>query len=173
MKDFEEALKFVLAREGGFVKDPSDPGGVTNFGITQTTYDRWREAKRLHWRSVRYIDDREVFNIYLTNYWERGQCDKLKWPLSLAHFDSTVQHGIAPLLLQRALDVQQDGVIGPKTLAKANEGDPGRWAYLLLLERVWYYDSLDERNPALTKFLTGNWLKRLKHLYDEIRNAHE
>lgn len=41
---FEPAVRFVLAREGGFVQDPRDPGGATKFGITRRTLARARGA---------------------------------------------------------------------------------------------------------------------------------
>ena len=39
---FERALTFVLRWEGGYVDHPADPGGATNYGVTQRTYDAWR-----------------------------------------------------------------------------------------------------------------------------------
>jgi len=41
---FETALPFVLRWEGGFVDHPADPGGRTNRGVTQRTYDAWRQS---------------------------------------------------------------------------------------------------------------------------------
>ncbi len=32
---FEKALQFTLKWEGGYVDDPADPGGETNYGITE------------------------------------------------------------------------------------------------------------------------------------------
>ena len=35
---FEEAVKSVLKHEGGYVNDPKDPGGETNFGISKRAF---------------------------------------------------------------------------------------------------------------------------------------
>jgi hypothetical protein len=39
---FNRALEMVLHHEGGFVDHPADPGGATNRGVTQATYDAYR-----------------------------------------------------------------------------------------------------------------------------------
>ena len=35
---FEEIIEIVLEHEGGYVDDPDDRGGATNFGVIQRTY---------------------------------------------------------------------------------------------------------------------------------------
>ena len=37
MPTIDDVIEEVLRREGGYVNDPSDAGGATNFGITQAT----------------------------------------------------------------------------------------------------------------------------------------
>ena len=58
------ALKLTLKFEGGFVDHPSDPGGATNKGITQKTYNSFRIKKRLATKSGEFITDAEVHEIY-------------------------------------------------------------------------------------------------------------
>ena len=43
---YDEALRRLLAHEGGYVNHPSDPGGPTNFGITLADYRRYRKPER-------------------------------------------------------------------------------------------------------------------------------
>src|SRR5690625_3510700 len=52
---FEAALPTILRHEGGYVDHPQDPGGATNYGITQTTYDGWRGVPRVASRPLRLI----------------------------------------------------------------------------------------------------------------------
>ena len=40
MKSVEAIADEILSREGGFVNDPDDPGGATNFGVTIGTMRR-------------------------------------------------------------------------------------------------------------------------------------
>src|SRR5690625_6246703 len=71
---FEAALPTILRHEGGYVDHPQDPGGATNYGITQTTYDGWRGVPRVASRPVRLITQEEVRAIYLERYWRPARC---------------------------------------------------------------------------------------------------
>ena len=91
MTDYERALAFVLLWEGGKVDDKADKGGRTNRGITQRTYDGWREDKGLGERDVFLLGEDELQDIYRTLYWWPAQ--DLPWPLCLVTFDSAVLFG--------------------------------------------------------------------------------
>jgi lysozyme family protein len=177
MSTFERAYSIVLREEGGYVNDPDDRGGATNFGVTQARYDNYRDVIGLHRRSVREITSVEREAIY-REIWEDAHCDKLNWPVDLVHYAFAVNAGVfnAIKVLQRALDLTPDGLFGPKTHAAiqlANRTLSSRVlaAYALLLEQVFYYDSLDETRPQNTRFLTTLWLKRIKHIYKEIKRV--
>lgn len=94
MSDFERCLEFVLRWEGGFVNHPSDPGGATNRGITQKTYNTYRQSKKLPIRSVEVIGLEEVRDIYKTRYWDAAGCEALLGGLDLMHFDTAVNMGV-------------------------------------------------------------------------------
>lgn len=165
---FEAALVFVLAREGGYADDPDDPGGATNRGITQATYTSWRKAQGLATQHVRLCSMEETAAIYRSEYWEKHRCGDLPWPLALVHFDSAVQHASANRLLQESLGVATDGVIGPATLAEAQQGNPETNAVRLIFHRLDYYRSIS-KGPLL-KFLPG-WVRRMVLLYDALEDA--
>lgn len=74
---YAAAMKQIRAFEGGFVNHPRDPGGATNFGVTQAVYDDYRASKKLAKRSVKSITEAEVDEIYLTRYANKVRYDDL------------------------------------------------------------------------------------------------
>ena len=42
----DELIDGILEREGGFVNDPVDHGGVTNFGITAVAWGQYTKLNR-------------------------------------------------------------------------------------------------------------------------------
>jgi lysozyme family protein len=159
----------VLGAEGGYSDHKSDRGGKTNFGITQSVYDEWRIGKGFGRQPVVGISGEEVKQIYLSRYWMLGKCDRLPAPLDYVHFDGCVNHGKtqAAKFLQRALGVEDDGAIGPKTLAAVREEDlAGRTDTIcddILHQREEFYDRLAERDESQKVFLKG-WHNRLAHV---------
>lgn len=103
MTPFRKALEFTLRWEGGYVNDSRDPGGATNQGVTQATYDHWRQSNGLSRQPVRGIAQDEVEQIYYENYWLRAGCDQTE-PLGLAIsvFDFAVNSGVGTALRYRA-----------------------------------------------------------------------
>lgn len=118
-KNFASALERVLTHEGGFSNDPADPGGATNRGITQATYDAWRGRMGQARRPVRQISQTEVEAIYRRQYWDAIRGDDLPAGLDYAVFDYAVNSGSAQAGrdLQRVVGVGVDGQIGEQTIA--------------------------------------------------------
>jgi lysozyme family protein len=117
-QNFPVCLADTLQFEGGYVDNPHDPGGATNRGITQSTYDAWRRLNKETVQSVELISDAECEAIYQQQYWLPARCDVLPSGLDLCQFDSAVNTGPveATRLLQQALGVDQDGIFGVETL---------------------------------------------------------
>lgn len=120
---FEKSLKVVLGFEGGYVNHPRDPGGATNRGVIQRSYDRFRKARGYPSRPVRQITDAEVYAIYKHDYWDRVAGDLLPPGLDLATFDGAVNSGVSrgAKWLQASIGVAADGIVGPQTVSKARE----------------------------------------------------
>lgn len=116
---YSQCIPLVLKHEGGYVNHPADPGGATNKGVTQKTYDGWRDKQGLPRQSVRNIADSEVQAIYRRDYWDAVRGDDLPAGVDYAVFDFAVNSGInrASRFLQDVVRVAADGKIGPATLA--------------------------------------------------------
>lgn len=124
--NYDGSLKLVLAHEGGFVNHPADPGGPTNFGVTQRVYDAYRRNKGLDVRTVRQIDASEVSDIYRNQYWG-APCDRLPSGVDYAIFDYSVNSGrsravadLQRVLNERGAKLVIDGMCGEGTTDAAN-----------------------------------------------------
>ena len=163
---FEAALQFVLRQEGGYVDNPDDPGGATNHGVTQHTYDAYRTAQGQPPNPVSDITDAEVSDIYATDYWSACHCSDIErqaneW-LALVVFDTAVNSGVsrAAQLLQGLLGVTADGSIGPRTLGALAGRDARQLAEDYLWARLAFDASIAASRPAARQFLPG-WVNRL------------
>lgn len=176
---FQEAIVLTLGNEGGWYDGSqlSDPN-PTMYGVTQNTYDAFREKRGLPTQSVQYIEQAEVFNIY-SDYWT-GTCDAVAktHPLTaLCLFDMAINAGVltARRLLQLAVDLEADGHVGeldadgklgPKTLAAVAACTHDELLCLwLLMERVRYYDGLmtaEKMRPNLKP-----WIDRTVKFYNK------
>lgn len=118
--NYSTVIPLVLAHEGGYVNHPKDPGGATNKGVTQGTYDSHRRRKGLPKRSVRQITEAEVQEIYRTQYWDKVAGDELPAGVDYAVFDFAVNSGPsrAVKVLQRIVGAAVDGIIGDETISK-------------------------------------------------------
>lgn len=88
-------LKFTLQYEGGKVDNSADPGGRTNKGITELTYDEFRKSQGLAAQSVYLMTDQEMNEIYRQQYWDTIGGDTLPKGVDLALFDYAVNSGPA------------------------------------------------------------------------------
>ena len=153
--NFDDIIVKVLHHEGGYVNDPKDPGGETNFGI----------AKRSHPDvDIKNLTEDKAKTIYKEHYWDKNKVEELPDELRHIYFDMCVNQGKsrAVKILQRAAnakgaDLKVDGGLGPITLRailKSNVELQRVRAY-----RVKYYADLVTRKPDLEKFYYG-WYKR-------------
>lgn len=171
MSNFDKALKFTLRWEGGYSNHPADKGGETNFGITHTTYNNYRQSKGLPMRSVRLIDSQEVADIYKWRYWQPAGCELLPPHLAMCHFDWAVNAGVnrAVRTLQQVVGTTSDGIIGPKTKAAIAN------AVLAKKEAALCHTYCAVRESLYTRWATGDqrvffqgWMNRLNALRKEL-----
>lgn len=110
---FQQAMAFVFQWEGGFVNDPDDPGGATNLGVTQATYDSWRTRQNLPRQSVKLITKAEAVTLYAQDYWRASQADQIAAQspaMALVVFNCAVNMGVSraqTLLTQSQGNIEQ------------------------------------------------------------------
>ena len=160
--NFDLALKVVRRWEGGLVDHPSDPGGITKWGISL----RFLRAIKLdingdgviNGQDVQYLTEQEVKRLYHNYFWSKCYCDFLPVGVSLAVFDCGVNQGPlrAKRFLQKALKVKVDGKIGPITLAAADKADSTELLGEFMVRRALHYSSLTN----MIVFGLG-WFRRL------------
>lgn len=162
MARFDECVEFVIGLEGGFVDDPVDRGGATNMGITQREYAQWFTG------AVRDITQTEAETIYHMDYWNKVQADALSAPVDLVVFDTAVNHGVARAIkiLQEALQVQVDGVLGPATLAAVQADSPRQLATDVLTARTNFYARIVQNAPSQSRYSNG-WANRVEAVEKE------
>lgn len=127
---FEACLDEVLRHEGSYADHPADPGGATNMGITHRTLARWRKISPwwdLPKSAVMALSRDEAAQIYRAEYWNAVRAADLPKGVDLAVFDFGVNSGPdrAIRVLQAALGVAVDGIVGPVTLGAAGRADAG------------------------------------------------
>lgn len=168
----EDTYVFVRKEEGGYVNDPSDSGGATKFGVTQSTYDLFRNAWKHELRPVRYITESEARKIY-EDFFNTAHADKLPAGLDMMHFDFAINAGPfqAAKTLQKVLGVTSDGKIGPLTLQRVKELNTRDLILQYAEARRGFYTRLAEKRPKDAKFLKG-WLKRVDRCESRSLTAH-
>lgn len=108
------AIDLILRLEGGptITNDPRDPGGLTKFGISLSA------NPELGREGILTLDLERARAIYKKKYWDVIQGDELPIDIAICVFDCAVNQGpgTARMLLQEALRVKIDGIMGPITL---------------------------------------------------------
>lgn len=179
MQNITDIAKEIVAREGGYVNDPDDPGGATNFGVTLDTLRRLgldlTQDGMIDASDVRALTRDQATAIFIDHYYNRPGLARLPQSLQASVFDMYVNAGAnAVRILQRLLRdmgqvIEVDGMIGPQTVAAAQaaaEVAPDHIADAYGIARRTYYLSLADARPASRKFARtraggkGGWIKR-------------
>ena len=118
---FDTCFAYVVGEEGELSLDPQDPGnwtggaqGVgelkgTKYGISAAVYPHLDIAN---------LTTDQAKALYFADYWTEAHCDQYSDPVALMMFDTAVNEGVtlSKRILQEALGVHVDGMIGPGTL---------------------------------------------------------
>jgi lysozyme family protein len=123
--NFDACLAKVLEHEGGYVFHKDDPGGMTNMGVTKKVWEEW-VGHEVDEKTMRGLTPEIVGPMYKDKYWDKVKGDDLPSGVDYAVFDAAVNSGPgrAAKWLQGCVGVEQDGGIGPKTLAAVSAINP-------------------------------------------------
>jgi lysozyme family protein len=153
---FKECVDQILHHEGGYVNDPLDAGGETNFGISKRAYPNL---------DIRNLTVDQAKLIYFNDYWKPIHGDQIvSNELALQVFDMAVNAGTgaAAKILQAIVGAHQDGAIGPLTL-KAVDRYPSIAGLIerYKFERAKFYCRIVSSNHSQARFLMG-WINRIE-----------
>ncbi len=163
----DDIVDRVLQYEGGFVNNPLDRGGPTNFGITASELGRVRNLNRAASAAeVQALTRSEAVAIYKADYIAAPKFASIADPgLRMIVVDSGVMHGVgrATKWLQQALGVAGDGQIGPETLDALSKTGPATVGRDVLALRFGFIGSILSAQPRQAVFAQG-WLRRVADL---------
>jgi len=177
---FDKAILITLKHEGGFVNDPVDPGGATNWGVSirflkgagDGDGDGFLDGDIDHDGDID-VDDiknmtvEQARKIYRTHFWDKYDYDKIvDFTVAARLFDMTVNMGAiqAGKIIQRAANncgqnLVVDGKVGKNTFAAINCVDPDMLMAEIRNEHRDFYLRLIEQKPQFEKYRKG-WLRR-------------
>lgn len=160
MPHFRDVINITLDWEGGYVDHPSDPGGKTNYGITE------RFARARGYRGhMRDLSLEQALQWYQESIWDRYKFYELNPQVGRYLFDMAVNHGQWTRIAQRAAKkywqpLEVDGVWGEDThWAFMNLDHMHSFLMNLMVERVRYGEEIVSRNRRLGTFWLG-WIRR-------------
>ncbi len=179
MQTVKEIAEEIVVREGGFVDDPDDPGGATNFGVTIHTMRRLKldldGDGDVDVRDVARLTRGQAVEIFVTHYFDRPLIAELPEPLHATVFDMYVNAGgnaikiLQRLLTQMGFPCVVDGALGPQSIAAARsayQAAPEHLVDAYGIARRNYYFRIADRRPASRKYARsragrkGGWIKR-------------
>lgn len=150
---FKDVFNRVIGYEGGYVNDPHDTGGETNWGITKRT-----AQENGYTGSMKAMTREQAYRIYEKAFWQRYNCDKLSPAVAFQFFDAAVNHGVgnASRMLQRAVDVADDGIVGKVTLSAVEKMPISDFILKFNAQRIKFYTKL----KSFPRYGAG-WMNRV------------
>lgn len=179
MKSIEEIATEIVTREGGYVNDPDDPGGITKHGVTIGTMRRLgmdlTDDSKVDAMDVKALSKAQATKIFVRHYFEAPGIAQLPQILHATIFDMYVNSGrnsvklIQRLASRMGFPTDDDGIIGPVTIAAVNAATraaPDHIKDAYGIARRNYYYAIADIRPASRKYATtrkgrkGGWILR-------------
>lgn len=173
MANFDKSIVVILKHEGGWVNNPVDPGGETNWGISMLMVRREGMTPaelgipNFDPGCMKLMTVDTAKQIYKKFFWDKPGYDRIiDDVVATKIFDCAVNCGpgrsakMAQLAANRCgQSLITDGKLGPKSIAGINACEPKAFLAAMALEMKAYYDSIVLKNPKLVVFIR-NWTKR-------------
>lgn len=162
MADFDTCFEKTLNFEGGYDLSviPNDRGGWTYAGISRRHHPDW-----IGWEIIDMGQTpipESVQDFYLGEFWHPLRADEIMansvvWPI----FDFAITSGLraAVRAAQVVLNVTNDGIIGPRTLAALNTVECHHFKVEYCLARVRFYLDIALRDRTQRSHLLS-WISR-------------
>lgn len=156
--NFDQAHALLMKSEGGYSNNPNDPGAETMWGVTARV-----ALKDGYTGPMRTLPLERAKSIAKRLYWDAVRCDELPAVLRYPMLDAAYHSGPVQAIkwLQRAVDVADDGILGPMTLTAARR-DPASAVMRMLAFRLDFMTSL----PTWSHFGKG-WSRRIAAVMQE------
>lgn len=158
---FHKVFDRVIGHEGGFQKMHNDRGNWTSgivgqgelkgtkFGLSAMTYPT---------TNIEALTVDEAKMIYFYDWWRQLNMDRFHQSMQYQFFDAAINHGAhnATKMIQRAVSVNDDGIIGPMTLAEVNKMDINDLLMIFIAERIKFFTQV----ATFDKYGKG-WMNRM------------
>ena len=110
LKDWFDVVDRSIQEEGGYVNDPKDPGGETQWGISKRAFPD---------EDIKNMTRAEAIRLYYNYYWQAPGFASLPIELGFQLFDAGINIGTgeAVKMLQTVVGMTPDGQMGPQTRA--------------------------------------------------------
>ena len=137
--NFDVAIGRILGHEGGYVNDPQDPGGETNWGITwPVLYEAIGRGLVPAGVTIAALTRDHAKVIYHGLFWLRLRADTMSDGVAYQLLDFAVNSGIPTAVrkLQTVVGVVDDGRWGPVSQQALDRRSESDLIMLLVAERL-------------------------------------
>lgn len=145
--NFDKVFERVIGHEGLFQNHPGDRGnwttGVVGKGENKGT--KWGlSAMSYPTLDIKNLSEARAKTIYYRDWWLKLGLENMGFAIAYQMFDASINHGShnAIKMLQRALGIKDDGIIGPVTRRALYHFDESDLLMLFLAERLEFFTNL-------------------------------
>lgn len=167
MKSFDIAFSKTIGHEGGYVNDPDDKGGETNFGISKRSYPD---------EDIKNLTLQRAKELYYRDFWKKQSCHLLEdyENIAIELFDTSVNMGVGRggKIFQEAINLSNrnerdynniavDGAIGAKTISAFRACKNKNLLYKIMnILQGEFYINLMRKNEVYEKYV--GWFNRVE-----------